>query len=389
MNSKSIPLNHIERVDNCCGCQACKQACPYDAIRMTGDKEGFLYPVIEVSKCRNCGICDHVCPELDLYSTDKDIPKIIACFRKDIKKRLISQSGGVFALVAEQVIHQGGVVFGAAYDKTWKVIHRHAKNELELLGLLGSKYVQSDVGSTFQSVKEYLEQKTLTLFSGTPCQVQGLKKYLRKEYPNLITVDLICHGVSSPEVWKKFLIEFTDGDRLINYVQKDKTKNDSVVYTLEKRGEEAYKYSINPFTKGYINNFYLRPSCHNCSFKGVNRCSDITLGDFWGIDQFFPDFYDEYGISAVLLHTVKGQELMQRIHKEIHSIECNSEMLLKENPCIVDSTAYTNQRKSFFRLWKKHGVISTIEKLTSYEYLRRISRWNRVKGMFDFISKQQ
>ncbi len=377
INHNISDLVKTEKAD-CCGCLACLNSCPVNAISAERDNEGFLYPDVDNTICINCGKCVRNCPEVQPCKTEKKTSKIFACYRKNLPKRLNSQSGGVFALLAEYVLNQNGVVFGAAFDDNWVLAHKHVNSDVELINLLGSKYIQSDIGLSYTSVKRYLEHGIITLFSGTPCQIQGLKRFLGKDYLNLLTVDLICHGVSSPEVWSDFLAEISKGDTLIGFKQKDKTQNDSSVFSFEHRAPEVYEYADNPFTKGFIENLFLRPSCYQCSFKGINRCSDITLGDFWGIEQFYPDFGDQYGISAVIIHSEKGEEYFKRIQNDCERIECDSEMLIKGNPCMVDSVPLPGSRNTFFKLWKKRGVISTVNQVTNPSYQWWDSRKRRI-----------
>lgn len=364
----------IKEKGNCCGCQACFNACPRGAITMQEDAEGFLYPHVDQSECVNCGLCERVCPEMSPQENADTDTKVFACYRTEYEKRLQSQSGGIFALLAEKVIEEGGVVFGAAFDGSWKLCHKGADDFEDLRSLLGSKYVQSDIGRTFEMTKEKLKSGNTVLFSGTPCQIQGLRKYLGKDYDNLIAVDLICHGVPSPKVWKSYLEEYGGDDKLIDFVQKDKTKHNASVYTFAKRGAAVSGYDENPFTKGFNQNLYLRPSCYQCSFKGIERCSDITLGDFWGLESFHPEFGDAYGISAVITHTEKGLALFRQVMDKTACIECGKDMLIPGNPCLVSSVQPTDKRQAFFEMWEEKGTTATIRELTKPTLSQRIAK---------------
>lgn len=365
---------NITDKSNCCGCHSCFNACPCDAITMREDSEGFLYPHVDQEKCIDCRLCENVCPELSPQEISDVDTKVYACYRSDIKKRLQSQSGGIFALLAEYTLDHDGVVFGAAFDDTWTLIHRSVDNQKDLLNLLGSKYVQSKIGYAYCCAEDYLKQGNRVLFSGTPCQIQGLKKYLQEPYENLITVDLICHGVPSPKVWKKYLNEFSRGDRLIDFVQKDKKKKNASVYTFQNKGELVSEYDKNPYIKGFNQNLYLRPSCHECSFKGVERCSDLTLGDFWGLENYHPEFVDAYGISAVIIHTPKGKKAFEGIKQDCVYIECDTEMLIPGNPCLITSSPLTDKRKAFFDNWNNKGIITTIQLLTKTTIFHKIHK---------------
>lgn len=343
-----ININEIK----CCGCHACYSVCPVSCITMQPDNEGFLYPVIDVDRCINCNKCNEACPELGKLENIVE-PNIYACYRNDFDKRLESASGGVFSVIAEYVIQQDGVVFGAAFDDSWQVNHISVDNVEELIKLKGSKYVQSRIGDTYIDAKEQLELGKLVLFSGTPCQIQGLKKYLGKEYSNLITIDLVCHGVPSPKVWDAYVNETAKDKELISFKQRDKSKgiyDAPSVFVFSDGSEIREKYSDSKYIKGFIQNLYLRPSCYDCSFKGFKRVSDLTIGDFWGLERFKPDFVDQYGISLLLVHSEKGNSIFNAIKNELTSLDCkqNYNMTSAENPCIISSVSNNDYRESFF-----------------------------------------
>ena len=196
----------IKEKKDCCGCHACASVCAHRAITMQVDEEGFLYPVIDKDTCVECGLCEQVCPFVNQASTVQPL-KVYAARSNDEELRRKSSSGGVFTLLAEAVIREGGVVFGAKFDKGWNVVHAWTDALDGLADFRGSKYVQSIIGSTYEEAKHFLRQGRKVLFSGTPCQIAGLKRYLCKDYDNLLTVDVVCHGVPSPLVWKKYLSE--------------------------------------------------------------------------------------------------------------------------------------------------------------------------------------
>lgn len=195
----------------CCGCEACRNVCPKQCITLKEDKEGFLYPEINVTTCIKCGLCERVCPML-LQSNKERMPvAVYAAKHKDDNIRLVSSSGGAFTFLAEKVIEQGGVVFGARFDENWQVVHDYVETKSELSLFRGSKYVQSRIGNSYQQVQQFLKSGRLVLFTGTSCQILGLKLFLRKQYDNLLAIDVICHGVPSPKVWKKYLNEVAFG----------------------------------------------------------------------------------------------------------------------------------------------------------------------------------
>lgn len=353
----------IKNKSQCCGCCACKQICPVAAIEMQKDEEGFLYPKVNKQICVSCGKCERTCPELNSEDVSKE-SKVFAAYRKELNVRLKSQSGGIFSLIAEQIISEGGIVFGAAFDHYWNVKHTGI-GKLENIELLrGSKYVQSNIEETYKEAEQYLKQGRKVLFSGTPCQIQGLKSYLRKDYKELFTIDLICHGVPSPEVWNQYLKEYLDGKQLQEYCQKDKRNNNAITYILKDGTKIVESYDENIYIKGFNKDLFLRPSCYECIFKGIERCSDMTLGDFWGIEKYLPDFGDRYGISAVIIHNTKGKFIYKKIKDELRSQACPKEWVEAENPCLLKSVSQSAKRKKFFENWKKSGVTNTIKSLT-------------------------
>lgn len=364
----------IKKKQDCCGCYGCMQACPTKAITMCQDNEGFVYPKVDRLKCINCGKCERVCPVVHPVEVFKE-SSVYAAYRTDFTKRLKSQSGGLYAVLAESIMQRNGVVCGAAFDENWKLHHCFAENEQELQAQLGSKYVQSEIGDTFIRTREYLNQGKLVLFSGTPCQIQGLKRFIGKEYENLYTVDLICHGVPSPGVWEKYLQEFLHGRELHRFVQKNKQKKNRIEYHLKNGKVLKDAYEDNPYSKAFYKNLFLRPSCHECRFKGVDRCSDITIGDFWGLEKFHPEFTDQYGISAVLVHTAKGNLLLENIKSEIKLVSATSDMLLEQNPCVMASSLPSEKRAVFFDKWKTDGVIQTIDRIYRITTLEKLIVW--------------
>ena len=355
----------IEEKEKCCGCYSCYNACITSAISMFQDKEGFYYPFIDESKCVNCGLCEDVCPILTPKKIDY-LSQVYACYRRDFDKRLKSASGGAFAVLAEQIIKEGGIVFGAALNEKFQLHHCSAINSEQLMHLLGSKYVQSQLDTIFQEIIGELETGRKVLFSGTPCQVQGLRAFLRKEYKNLICIDLICHGVPSPKIWESYLKEISKGEKIVNFIPRDKTNginNAPLVFEFANGKRIRQKYNKNAYIKGFINDIYLRPSCYECCFKETNRASDITLGDFWGVEKEIPLFYDSYGVSAVIINSNKGRLLFQKTKDKMEFIESNIEQLAKGNPLLIRSAKKTEKREEFFSNWEEKGVIKTTRKM--------------------------
>lgn len=346
-------INISNKVD-CVGCSACVQKCPKQCISFIADSEGFLYPQVDLTQCIDCGLCEQVCPVINQNSQQKPI-KVLAAYNPDEKIRMSSSSGGIFTMLAELVIDQGGIVFGAKFNNLWQVYHTYVETKDKIKAFRGSKYVQSNIGNSFRETEQFLKQGKTVLFSGTPCQIAGLHNFLRKDYPNLITVDFICHGVPSPGVFRTYLqgICHKTNCELSNIKQiqfRDKTKgwnNYSLKIIINdiSSGKEIIitnDLKNDPFLKGFINDLYLRPSCHKCPTKKLSSKSDITIGDYWG----YSGYDDNKGISAVLINTEKGQHIYDTI-KPINKL-ADFEDLSKRNPAINSSPSISKKRPLFF-----------------------------------------
>lgn len=346
----------IEIIDkkDCTGCTSCYSSCPLKCIKMKYDEEGFLYPLVDKTKCIDCGICLSKCPVL----IDKHQIQLKGCYLAKNKREYItetSSSGGIFHEIAEFVLNEGGIIYGAYYDnQTKKTYHINISNLEEIKKIKKSKYMQSELDDTFKEIKKYLNSNKLILFVGTPCQTYGLKTFLNEDYTNLITVDFVCHGVPSSYVWNKYLSGLE---------KKESKKIKEVYFRFKDSYTSWYSGSIKiefedhsltePLSKNkYLLNFneslYLRPSCYHCQFKGLNRCSDITLADAWGVNNYDCDFYDEKGVSFVTLNSDKGKMLFDNIGKNIIYKETSIEFLKKYNSQYIESANQNSNRKPFF-----------------------------------------
>lgn len=342
----------IEKKDDCCGCSACYNICPQNAITMEGDEKGFAYPVVKQELCINCDLCKKVCPILNQNKIE-NVPYAYACINKNDKVRKESSSGGVFSMLAEEILKNNGVVFGATFDSNYNVIHTYIDNKNELNKFRGSKYVQSTIGSCYSDVKKFLNQGKYVLFTGTPCQIEGLKKYLVKEYEKLYTQDFICHGVPSPLVWKKYL-EFRQkkiNKKPVNIYFRNKDDGWKEFNMKFEYVDFQYKENLkkDPYLQAFLKNTSLRDSCYNCKFKKINRMSDITLGDFLGVEKVLPEMYDNIGTSLVIINSRKGEELFRNIKE---NIECKAvedvNEAIKYNPSMIYSSKIDKNRKKFF-----------------------------------------
>ncbi len=313
----------IENKDKklCCGCNACVQKCPQKCIEMKEDGEGFIYPHVNKNECANCNICNKVCP-INNSIFQVSHREAYAAYSIDDELRNKSSSGGIFSLCAENVLNNQGVVFGAAFDEKFTVHHISIKSVNDLNLLQGSKYLQSRIENTYKEAEDILKKGIAVLYSGTACQIAGLKRYLKKDYDNLFTIDVLCHGVPSPKVWKKYIEEqeksYKSNIKSIFFRSK-KFGWKTYAVELKFNNSTAYEniFSKDAFMKIFLKNICLRPSCYDCKFKTLNRPSDLTIGDCWGIDNYMPEMDDDKGTSVLLIHSDKGKELFDRIKSKI------------------------------------------------------------------------
>lgn len=343
---------------------------------MKTNQEGFWYPCIDEGNCINCGMCERICPILKEYKGNSK-GKAYACINKNEEIRRQSSSGGIFTLLAENVIARGGVVFGAAFDERFAVRHIAVEQIKDLDKLRGSKYLQSYIGDSYKQAKSFLESGRLVLFSGTPCQISGLKAYLGKEYENLIMQDIICHGVPSPKVWQKY-VDFR-GESAKAQAQKVEFRNKrygwheySVLFEFENGEEHIKTSSKDPYMKAFLTNLCLRESCYNCHSKSLERESDITLADFWGIKGVLPDMDDDKGTSLVLVNSQKGESLFKEIKPEMTYKEVDIDIVEKCNPAVCKSVAHNKNRRKFLKEIFKKDFEKTVEKYCKTKYMQRI-----------------
>jgi len=375
----------IDKKENCCGCRACESICPQNAIKMEEDNEGFLYPIIEKSLCINCGLCEKCCPIINSKPNKSFETKAFACINKDDINRIASSSGGMFLILAEYTINLGGVVFGAAFNSKMELKHSYAENVNDCKKFMGSKYLQSDINKTYFQVKKFLGEDRYVLFTGTPCQIHGLKNYLRIEYKKLLLVDLVCYGVPSPKVFKKYIneMEINNNTKVTEaYFRKKNIGWKLYTVSLKFANNIEYKNTFNKdiFMKGFLKNLYLRPSCYNCKSNGLDRVSDITIADYWGISTKHPEMDDNKGTSLLLINSEKGLIVFNKIENNIKYIETDIESALKCNPSIITSVKPNKNRNKFFSNYEKIGFSKTVNKYTKRNFLKRvISFIKRVK----------
>lgn len=342
----------------CSGCTACASACPKGCIVMSADKNGFLYPMIDENTCIDCGLCEKLCPIVSPLNITNDETKAYAAYSKDETIRFSSSSGGIFTELANIILQHGGAVFGAIYNEQFEVVHTCVENENELAKLRGAKYSQSDLQGIFEQIRNKLEAGQSVLFAGTPCQVGGLKSFLRKEYDNLLTVDFVCNSVPSPMAWREYVKYRSYKDNngelptFINLRSKA-TGWSRYQYSNHFEYSDGSTYTVKSsdslYMKLFIEGFINRQSCRNCKFKGYNRVSDITLGDFWGIWDISPDFDDDKGTSVILVHSHKGSELFEKISEKILAMPVTLEETSLYNSAILkSSTCNEMSQKAFY-----------------------------------------
>lgn len=339
----------------CCGCSTCAGICPKHCITMEVDAEGFLYPKIDADICIDCHLCEKRCPVLNVKRETNDVrPTLYAAYAKDEEIRKFSSSGGIFTLLAEEIIERGGAVFGATFDESLNVYHLCIDNKKQLYRLRGSKYVQSNIGSTYIQAKKLLEMGQIVLYTGSPCQIEGLKQYLNGKWEeNLILMDFVCHGVPSPLVWQSYK-HFKEKEykaKVANASFRGKKFGWRLFnMALDYQNGKKYECSINldPYLQTFIRNVSLRPSCYECPFKKVNRESDITLADYWGIWKQDPMMYDDKGTSMVLVHSPKGIELLKSVKDRMVCKEENFDFVMKVNHNMTHSCSKPSTRSQFF-----------------------------------------
>lgn len=395
---------NITDKSQCCGCNACVQCCPKQCLTMHEDEEGFLYPRGEEALCIDCGLCEKLCLIINQNNPRQPL-KVFVGKNTNENQRLFSSSGGVFVLLAEQIINSGGVVFGARFDKNWEVEHCYVETREELEPLMRSKYVQSKIGNTYKEAEQFLKQGRKVLFVGTSCQIAGLHKFLRREYDNLLAVDFICHGVPSPGVWRKYLQyineNFSRSEMAgknsvlsfslksipvitgINFREKQLDgygwkKFGFVVHgKLPSKGNQntvllSTMFGKDAFMKAFLQNLILRPSCYACPSKEGRSCSDITLGDAWGVWNKYPEMDDDKGLSMIAIYTVKGEQILKDLNLELLNFSYKD--LVKYNSSICCSVYKPRQRELFWTRFPSEGFscIESIVKSMQPSLLSRI-----------------
>lgn len=348
----------VQEKESCTGCGMCAAICPSSAIQMQMDSHGFLYPTVDTVKCTDCGLCTRKCP----VSTPPQVSAhtdVLTGYAKDETLLSVSSSGAIFPVLAAEIIRRGGIVFGAAFDENFDVVHTSAETLSELAALCSSKYVQSCVpADCYSQVKKTLAAGRWVYFSGMPCQVAALKSYLGREYETLITQDTACHSVPSPMVWKDYVTELEKqhGGKLTGFSFRNKTTGwESYCVRAEfNNGRKFQQPAIdNPYQRGFLKGLYSRNSCFSCRFKGIERCSDITLADYWGVKGIQPETYNPQGTSLILLHSDKGRALLDNCKDKLQT-ETAADGAFALNPAVLTPIQKSARYDEF---WTSYGEV--------------------------------
>lgn len=367
----------ITKKSNCCGCGVCETVCPKNCIVFCEDDYGFRYPKINEDKCVKCNACEEVCPILNPAQKNVSDNRMFACASRDADSKLQSSSGGIFYLLASFVLSKDGVVFGVALaDNCRSSVFKCVKTKEELIPVLGSKYVQARTENVYKIVKQEVLRGVPVLFSGTPCHVAALRNYLKKSYENLYLVDISCHGVPSEKTWNRYLDcrEEKNKGRVIYASFRSKEsgwENFSIATDFDNGSHHSMIFTEDSYGKAFTKRLLFRPSCEHCKFKGLNRWSDITLADFWGISEVTDRFNDDQGTSLFIVHSDKGETLMQSIDDSASVINVTQEQGTRRNPYLFRSVIPHSNKKAFFEAVDKEDFDNLVEKYATDEFIFR------------------
>lgn len=363
--------------NQCSGCTACMNSCPMNAILMLADSEGFSYPQIDSEKCTECGLCQMICPFHEGYPTDMNlhVPAVYAVKHIDYDIRMASSSGGMFTVLSDYILQKHGVVYGAAFDHEFSVRHKKAETAQDRDRFRGSKYVQSDMGNIFQDVKAELDRERNVLFTGTPCQIAGLKAFLgKKNYNSLIMCDLVCLGTPSPLIWKDYVsfLEKKKGCTLQSFNFRDKGQGWHTSRLCAQFTDGTLLYNtpiVDSFNSIFYQHIALRPSCHACVFTNFERPSDITIADFWGIENSKPEFDDNRGVSLVLVNTKKGEAVFEKVKDQLVYETSNMDECRQRHLTVPAEPS--PKRNEFWHDYYEHGFEYVAKKYTEHGLVNR------------------
>lgn len=344
----------IEIIDkrNCSGCTACASICPINCIQMKPDQEGFQYPQVDSERCVNCGLCSTICPIQNPVAEEEKPQTAYLIQNKDETIRMESTAGGAFTAIAMTVLQKGGVVFGAAYDKDFHVYHTYVEKHEDLKKFRNSKYVQSNLNNCFQEIKAFLQRGRWVCFSGTPCQIEGLNKFLRKPYNKLIMIDVVCHGIPSPLIWDKYLeYQNVPCDKPDNIRFRDKYYGYKYsTMSIDRRGKIVYHAGsqLDPMLRAFFSDICDRPACYDCKFKKRYRVSDITIWDCFSVYDFDKELDDDRGTTRVLCQSEKGKQIVLEALKYVNYREVPADNLVRGVKEMFESVETNEKREHFF-----------------------------------------
>lgn len=361
----------IKSKKDCCGCRNCENICPKHAIKMVEDEEGFLYPVVDKEKCVNCGLCRKVCPWLnEIKNKESFAPICYAVKNKDKNVQKISSSGGAFGVFANAILEQDGYVCASIMNDNFIVSHTITNNKKDLIKMYGSKYVTSDLKNNFLIIRKLLNENKKVLFCGVPCQVNALLNFLPQKYDNLYTLEIICHGVPSQKLFSKYIdyIEKKNNCKVIKYEFRNKKAaywgTFKALATIEKNGK-VYEKKLNADFDKYYNNFLesncYRESCYVCKYAKKERNTDITIGDFWGIEHIKSNFIDKNGVSEIIVNTPKGNDLFEKVKNMIDYENINYSDIIKYNGQLESPSKRMPKRDKFYENISKDDYFSKIK----------------------------
>ena len=347
--------------NECCGCTACMNICPKNAIKMEEDEEGFLYPKVDKELCVECGLCKKVCAFQNGYNIDSRLNNIevYATKNKSDEIRKISSSGGMFYELAKKTLKENGVVYGVIFDKEFHAKHSRADNIEDIKKMMGSKYSQSELGKTYLNIKKDLLEGKKVLFTGTPCQVAGLNKFLDNvDKSNLMLVDLICHGTPSPKLFKDYIkfLEKVKGKKVTGYYHRSKIngwiQTEAVSFN---NGKLEYKSRLSQtWRRIFYTDLALRLTCYNCKYTNTKRAGDITIGDFWGIELYDSEFADNKGISLMIINTLKGQRFFNSISNNLIIQKREINEAINKNPQLKEPIKILSEKREIF--WNDYKI---------------------------------
>lgn len=361
---------------DCCGCTACYAICPKNAISMESDTLGFKYPKVDREKCVECKLCEKVCAFSKDYKTleTPGLPEPVGARLKDHRQLMLSRSGGAFVGISDWVLNKGGSVYGAGFDKDFRIIHKRAISKEQRDEFRGSKYVQSDLADTLKSIKQDLKDGKWVLFSGTPCQTSGVNSFIPEALrEKLVLVDIVCHGVPSPAIWQDFVkwSEKKAGAKLTGVKFRDKDRFGWKAHKETLSFSNGKSTSSNSFTYIFYRHIMLRKSCEICHFANLRRPSDLTLADFWGSDKTDPDFNsDDRGASLLFLNTPKGQQIWNEIKDNYDTISPAIANCMQPN--LMHPTEISDLSGDFEKDYARKGFLYVLKKYGNYGWRFKI-----------------